>query len=409
MSFPFSPCSSPIAGECSLNSINHIYSKSDLFVRDAVTQQLVYQPCTELLYNDFRDMVHHLHRNLVHASEELVYAIEKHITDSLLLVYENLNFVLDQFITRIRALYKSMYVSLYRNYNDEVNHLYTDILKSDIVHFLTLTDQRNLASLTLIKQQLCLVDQAFLEISQINVIRTSDEMGVILVFLSEDYTETHGSIDDELYPSFRNAYFSQRFIPLNSSGLRHLLCDTLQDMRNTKLGHAWSVNQCASNAILAYELFKAQCDANDFADFFRNQAYAKRLQADLQKRIEWESTDHPLFLSWVDPERLHDYLWSWINVNITRQQEWYVVWSVMKYSMKMIRPNVTLQTFADYMIFMFPQAKVKCIYNSIVRPAARDDHEKHVSAWKKCDPDLKLATDLYQKLMQKHFFSANLS
>ncbi len=95
----------------------------------------------------------------------------------------------------------------------------------------------------------------------------------------------------------------------------------------------------------------------------------------------------------------------WIKGNITKQQDWYIVWCLMKYTFHMVRDDQDKAAFAARMNLMFPDAEKKCVVESFRKQETQKNHNRHFSEWlAESDPDYHIAQELYYKLEKREDF-----
>lgn len=384
------------------NNLIRIHGEQDLLIIDPTSKLPIYLPCSQLL-------IDYLERQSLHLREELEYTVNEmrmvsvfHLDMGILRnVYNELSGYLCSFFDCVRRIHKSIYVSIYYNWIDKVQSLYERILKTTIDQFLTLFDETERESVHHLHQMLHFIVRAFGEIGEIDHYRTHAELREIFVYIKAVFLNSHIEASKASYEMRKNEYFDCRLIPCDTNGIRGMVVDINNDLRKTKLGNVWSNTRSLPEADMAFALYNAQCSEQDFDELFCGTDLFMRSHNELEARIEAERNGDPVFLSTVDVQRLKDYLSPWILAYVTTQEKWYIVWCIMKYSLSMIRPEITLQQFADYMNFQFPDAEKKCSYNSVSRQANKSSHNKHLSQWNSNDPDLALARNLYDKLSKK--------
>ena len=102
---------------------------------------------------------------------------------------------------------------------------------------------------------------------------------------------------------------------------------------------------------------------------------------------------------WVKLEKI---LKFWIKGNMTKQQNWYIVWCLMKYTFHMVREDQDKTAFAARMNLMFPEVEKKCVVESFRKQENQLNHNHHFSEWLAgSDPDYHTAQELYYKLEKR--------
>ena len=169
-----------------------------------------------------------------------------------------------------------------------------------------------------------------------------------------------------------------------------------------KLWADWGYPQEEETEAFAHELSQRAFGKEDFERLFMYQAEHRMLTEKISKRNAYENHSDSFFAPWLDPSKVEEFLKPWIMVNVKKQEQWYIVWCLMKYSFDMIRENQDKNDFAERMESMFKDVEVKCVVNSFRRQENKLNHNKHFSKWfKDTDPDYPIAESLFRKLKLK--------
>ena len=169
-----------------------------------------------------------------------------------------------------------------------------------------------------------------------------------------------------------------------------------------KLWADWGYPQEEETEAFAHELSQRAFEKEDFERLFMYQAEHRMLTEKISKRNAYENHSDSFFAPWLDPSKVEEFLKPWIMVNVKKQEQWYIVWCLMKYSFDMIRENQDKNDFAERMESMFKDVEVKCVVNSFRRQENKLNHNKHFSKWfKDTDPDYPIAESLFRKLKLK--------
>lgn len=92
----------------------------------------------------------------------------------------------------------------------------------------------------------------------------------------------------------------------------------------------------------------------------------------------------------------------WLKGNITKQQDWYIVWCLMKYTFHIVKGDQDKTAFASRMNLMFPEVEKKCVVDSFRKQETQKNHNHHFSEWlAESDKDYSKAHELYDKLKKE--------
>ena len=235
--------------------------------------------------------------------------------------------------------------------------------------------------------------------------RSAPEETVIYRYLQKEFEETRQDAHLARVEKRHWHYLDDRKAEADMSMLQRLLDRTEEQYERypiCKLWADWGYPQEEETEAFAHELSQRAFGKEDFERLFMYQAEHRMLTEKISKRNAYENHSDSFFAPWVDPSKVEDFLKSWIIVNVKKQEQWYVVWCLMKYSFDMIRENQDKNDFAERMESMFKDVEVKCVVNSFRRQENKLNHNKHFSKWfKDTDPDYPIAESLFRKLKMK--------
>ena len=236
-------------------------------------------------------------------------------------------------------------------------------------------------------------------------LRSEAEEAIIYHYIKRQYEETQQ--DDHLARvAIRHLhYLDNRKAEADMRMLQRLLDRTEEQYERCpicKLWADWGYPQEEDTEAFAHELSQRAFEKEDFERLFMYQAEHRMLTEKISKRNAYENHSDSFFAPWVDPSKVEEFLKTWILVNVKKQEQWYIVWCLMKYSFDMIRENQDKNDFAERMESMFKDVEVKCVVNSFRRQEHKLNHNKHFSKWfKDTDPDYPIAESLFRKLKLK--------
>ena len=236
-------------------------------------------------------------------------------------------------------------------------------------------------------------------------LRSEAEEAIIYHYIKRQYEETQQDAHLARVEKRHWHYLDDRKAEADMSMLQRLLDRTEEQYERypiCKLWADWGYPQEEETEAFAHELSQRAFGKEDFERLFMYQAEHRMLTEKISKRNAYENHSDSFFAPWVDPSKVEDFLKSWIIVNVKKQEQWYVVWCLMKYSFDMIRENQDKNDFAERMESMFKDVEVKCVVNSFRRQENKLNHNKHFSKWfKDTDPDYPIAESLFRKLKMK--------
>ena len=235
--------------------------------------------------------------------------------------------------------------------------------------------------------------------------RSAPEEAIIYRFLQKEFEETRQDGHLARVEKRHWHYLDDRKAEADMSMLQRLLDRTEEQYERypiCKLWADWGYPQEEETEAFAHELSQRAFGKEDFERLFMYQAEHRMLTEKISKRNAYENHSDSFFAPWVDPSKVEEFLKPWIMVNVKKQEQWYIVWCLMKYSFDMIRENQDKNEFAERMESMFKDVEVKCVVNSFRRQENKLNHNKHFSKWfKDTDPDYPIAESLFRKLKLK--------
>jgi len=236
-------------------------------------------------------------------------------------------------------------------------------------------------------------------------VRSASEEAIIYRFLQKEFEETQQDAHLARVEKRHWHYLDDRKAEADMSMLQRLLDRTEEQYERypiCKLWADWGYPQEEETEAFAHELSRRAFGKEDFERLFMYQAEHRMLTEKISKRNAYENHSDSFFAPWVDPSKVEEFLKPWIIVNVKKQEQWYIVWCLMKYSFDMIRENQDKNEFAERMESMFKDVEVKCVVNSFRRQENKLNHNKHFFKWfKDTDPDYPIAESLFRKLKLK--------
>lgn len=236
-------------------------------------------------------------------------------------------------------------------------------------------------------------------------VRSAPEEAIIYRYLQKEFEETRQDAHLARVEKRHWHYLDDRKAEANMSMLQRLLDRTEEQYERypiCKLWADWGYPQEEETEAFAHELSQRAFGKEDFERLFMYQAEHRMLTEKISKRNAYENHSDSFFAPWLDPSKVEEFLKPWIMANVKKQEQWYIVWCLMKYSFDMIRENQDKNDFAERMESMFKDVEVKCVVNSFRRQEHKLNHNKHFSKWfKDTDPDYPIAESLFRKLKLK--------
>ena len=427
--------------------------EEDLLTLDASTGEKFYRPFTP---EDFR----RFETETIHVREEaqwIIDEINRHIGNRrtalkyVFHVAQILSTSLDTYRQLVKDLRSKAYVTIYYIYDKKVEQMWQDQLKPTLGEIVALgekiqtnlmdftescpasvfekivrasgpqeepgmmpDDYEGLKSLAVkrmtesIRFVISIAEEIEMWITDLcgtRKVRSAPEEAIIYRYLQKEYEETQQKGHLARVEKRHWHYLDDRKAEADMSMLQRLLDRTEEEYERypiCKLWADWGYPQEEETEAFAHELSCRAFGKEDFERLFMYQAEHRMLTEKICKRNAYENHSDSFFAPWLDPSKVEEFLKPWIMVNVKKQEQWYIVWCLMKYSFDMIRENQDKNDFAERMESMFKDVEVKCVVNSFRRQENKLNHNKHFSKWfKDTDPDYPIAESLFRKLKLK--------
>ena len=397
-----------------------IASEEDLLTIDASTGEKTYRYIT-------REDVNHLEAETIHMREVAQKAIDeinweighrRSPLQYLFPVYRILCANLDVYRQLARELRSRAYITLYDIYDTRVEQMWREQLapifteyealgrRVQEIHDLDRQGAERLArSVRRALATIADIEMSVAGLCHTRETRSGSEETIIYRYIKRQFEETRLAPHLARVARRHQVYLDNRKAEANMVMLRELLNRTELRYGAHAICKQWADRgypEEEESEAFVHELSQQSFGKKDFENLFMYQAEQKLLTEKISKRNAYENHSDSFFAPWVDPSKVEDFLKSWIIVNVKKQEQWYVVWCLMKYSFDMIRENQDKNDFAERMESMFKDVEVKCVVNSFRRQENKLNHNKHFSKWfKDTDPDYPIAESLFRKLKMK--------
>lgn len=433
--------------EESFNLLLKINTAGDLLLTDEDTGDQVYAPINANDVVIYKRETDHLFNEINHAISEIKYYSDKHIRiDYLFYIYQTLEKEMSDYLNLVHTLHKKMYISIYKNYRDDIlviyreklecalgdfEHLVCHPIETDSAYFYKFPNVKDLRvqagnnakviTYDMIRPCLKEMVSSGLKLSLDNVLTYIDQIKHTISALShlEDFRSVHEKAiiyhyikkqyDDNTLPKHlekevrkTQLYFEDRRMETNKANLSIHMNRIVDKYYSCSLCKLWYDNRYLDDSpeeLLASGLCQKQALPDDFNKLFMFQGEFENLRNAIAKADEFEKLGDSFFANWVDPVKLEEKLRLWIKGNIVSQQKWYIVWCLMKYTFHIIKDDQDKKDFEKRMNLMFPDAQKKCISESFRKLETQMNHNLHFANWlMDTDPDYSLARELYEKL-----------
>ena len=353
---------------------------------------------------------------------------------------------MSDYLNLVHTLHKKMYISIYKNYRDDIlviyreklecalgdfEHLVCHPIETDSAYFYKFPNVKDLSvqagnnakviTYDMIRPCLKEMVSSGLKLSLDNVLTYIDQIKHTISALShlEDFRSVHEKAiiyhyikkqyDDNTLPKHlekevrkTQLYFEDRRMETNKANLSIHMNRIVDKYYSCSLCKLWYDNRYLDDSpeeLLASGLCQKQALPDDFNKLFMFQGEFENLRNAIAKADEFERLGDSFFANWVDPVKLEEKLRFWIKGNIVSQQKWYIVWCLMKYTFHIIKDDQDKKDFEKRMNLMFPDAQKKCISESFRKLETQMNHNLHFANWlMDTDPDYSLARELYEKL-----------
>ena len=430
-----------------------IASEEDLLTLDASIGEKIYHPFTPEDYRLFKTETIHMREE----AQWVIDEINRHISNRrtalkyVFHVAQILSTSLDEYRQLVKDLRHKAYVTLYNIYDARLEQMWQSQLKSTLGKIVALgekiqtnlmdftescpasvfekivrasgpqeepgmmpADYEGLKSLAVERMTESMrfvisiaeeIEMWITDLCRTRKVRSAPEEAIIYRYLQKEYEETRQDAHLARVEKRHWHYLDDRKAEADMRMLQRLLDRTEEQYERCpicKLWADWGYPQEEDTEAFAHELSQRAFEKEDFERLFMYQAEHRMLTEKISKRNAYENHSDSFFAPWVDPSKVEEFLKTWILVNIKKQEQWYIVWCLMKYSFDMIRENQDKNDFAERMESMFKDVEVKCVVNSFRRQEHKLNHNKHFSKWfKDTDPDYPIAESLFRKLKLK--------
>ena len=436
-----------------------ITSEEDLLETDEATGEKKYTPVTKDDVDLFKREAEHLSKEIRHAIEDFQWKSEKrkdltHYNH----IYQNLAEQLTDFLEYIHTLHKKVYISIYKSYDDELMAIYKEVLEkvlNDILgiaqkhvnYFLDVDDYGQFLSDNAIYAQyekltaqtsaefphflanlkvfistglklalektiatITRIYNDFNDLCRTRFSRTDQEAVIIYHYIKRDFDEHKLPAHLEHEAKVQKRHMESRRMGFTKVDLQKVMVETIDKYGNYKLCGDWynNINE-EDEEELVHTLVREQASPEDFAKLFKYQGEYGKLEEKIAQVDDYEHHGDSFFVNWVDPYKLENMLKFWIKGNIKKQQDWYVVWCLMKYTFHMVKEGKDMNAFAARMNLMFPEVEKKCVVESFRKQETLLNHNRHFSEWlAESDHDYKMAHELYCKLKKTEDYKRSI-
>lgn len=432
-----------------------INSEEDLLEMDETTGEKKYTPATMEDVTLFKREAEHLSKEIFHAIEEFKWNAGKHKGLTYYYhIYQDLAEQLADFLKYIHSLQKKVYVTIYKSYDNELMDIYTEVLekvlndiqgiaKKHANYFPDVDDYGQIPSAKDIFEQ-CEKQEApdgtdlssyethyknfissglklalkktiatitsifndFTDLYRTRLFRTDEEAVIIYHYIKRDFDEHQLPAHLEHEEKVQKRHMESRRMGFTKVDLQKVMVETIDKYGNYKLCGDWynNINE-EDEEELVHTLVREQASPEDFVKLFKYQGEYGKLEEKIAQADDYEHHGDSFFANWVDPFKLEKMLKFWIKGNMTKQQNWYIVWCLMKYTFHMVKEGKDKNAFAARMNLMFPDVEKKCVVDSFRKQENQKNHKRHFSEWlADSDPDYHIAQELYYKLEKREDF-----
>ena len=241
------------------------------------------------------------------------------------------------------------------------------------------------------------------------IFRTDHEAVIIYHYIKRIFDER--TLPDYLKreAKVKKHHMESRRIAITTDSLQKVMDGVEDKYNNYTLCSDWFEREEDEEEELVRTLAREQASPEDFETLFKYQGEHKMWEAEIARADDFERNSDSFFVNWVDPYKLENMLKFWLKGNITKQQDWYVVWCLMKYTFRIVKDNQDKNAFAARMAVMFPEVEKKCVVESFRKQETQLNHNRHFSEWlKDSDADYNIAKELYYKLKEKKKYTRSI-
>ena len=430
-----------------------IKSEEDLFVIDEATGAKKYTPITKEDVALFKREAEHLCKEIQYAIEDIQWNTGKHKGLTYYYhIYQDLAEQLTDFLKYIHKLHKKVYITIYKNYDNELMAIYTEILEkvlkdiqtiarkhadylldveeygqmpsgkdlfklcekqeapadADLSNYeshyknfissgLKLALEKTVATVTYIYRE-------FTDLCKTRVFRTDHEAAIIYHYIKRRFDEHTLPGHLKHVAKVQKRHLKERRIEITTLSLQKVMSEVEGKFNNYTLCSIWfnNVEDEENEEELVHMLVREEASPGDFENLFMYQGEHDMLAVEIARADEYERNGDSFFANWVDPAKLKKRLEFWLKGNITKQQDWYIVWCLMKYTFHMVKEDKDKSAFAARMNLMFPEVEKRCVVESFRKQETQMNHNCPFDEWlADSDPDYHTAQDLYYKLENK--------
>lgn len=434
-----------------------ITSEEDLLETDEATGEKKYTPVTMEDVTQFKREADHLSKEIFHAIEGFKWNTGKHKGLTYYYhIYQDLAEQLADFLEYIHTLHKKVYITIYKSYDDELMAIYKEVLekvlndiqsiaKKHVNYFPDVDDYGQIPSgkdlFKLCEQQeapagadlsnyeshyknfisfglkqalektIALVNcifNDFTDLYRTRFSRTDQEAVIIYHYIKRDFDEHVLPAHLEHEAKVQKRHMESRRIAFTTDNLQKVMDGVEDKFNNHTLCSVWFYYE-EDEEELVHTLVGEQASPEDFVTLFKYQGEHKMWEEKIAQVDDYEHHGDSFFANWVDPFKLEKMLKFWLKGNMTKQQNWYIVWCLMKYTFHMVKENQDKSAFAARMNLMFPEVEKKCVVESFRKQETLLNHNRHFSEWlAESDHDYAMAHELYCKLKKTEDYKRSI-
>ena len=247
----------------------------------------------------------------------------------------------------------------------------------------------------------------FTDLYRPRVFRTDQEAVIIYHYIKRDFDVHKLPAHLEHVAKVQKRHLRERRIDITTLSLQKVMSDVEGQYNNYALCSDWfnNLEDEEDEEELVRMFVREQASPEDFVTLFKYQGERKMLVVEIAKADEYERHGDSFFVNWVDPAKLKEKLEFWIKGNIKKQQNWYIVWCLLKYTFHMVKDDKDKNSFAARMNLMFPDVEKKCVVESFRKQETQLNHNRPFDEWlADSDPDYHIAQELYYKLEKREDF-----
>lgn len=430
-----------------------IRSEEDLFEIDEATGAKKYTPITKEDVAQFKREAEHLCKEIQYAIEDIQWNTGKHKgLTHYYHIYQDLAEQLTDFLKYIHKLHKKVYITIYKSYDNELMAIYTEILEkvlNDIQtiarkqagylldveeygqipsgkeiymqwekqeapagtdlsiyesHYKNFISSRLKLALEKTVATVTCIYNDFIDLYRTRVFRTDQEAVIIYHHIKRDFDEHTLPAHLEHVAKVQKRHLKERRIEITTLSLQKVMSEVEGKYNNYTLCSIWfnNVEDEENEEELVHMLVREEASPMDYENLFMYQGEHDMLAVEIARADEYERNGDSFFVNWVDPAKLKEKLEFWLKGNITKQQDWYIVWCLMKYTFQMVKEGKDKNSFATRMNLMFPDVEKKCVVESFRKQETLMNHNRHFSEWlAESDKDYSKAHELYDKLKKE--------